>query len=251
MKTNSSKESGLAGRSLGRRDLLKLGATSAVVPVVLGPTAIFDKGNEEQAGQGVANELSAGPFALGYWNGAASSSIVDAHSMASGDPAFARFGAKIAMIGMADSGTAAASCGLDCLEVDLQIGASSYRTWSFAASPVLNVSSPSTYAVPVDKATGLHFSLRSLMGHGKGNPRTANLKLTTGGGARAAKLQAGYYVLAIGNNGHGFRINWAAHRISGDGTGQSLVLRREGAPVRDVPYLIFSVTLNSPGTQFV
>lgn len=251
MKTNSSNDSGLAGRSLGRRDLLKLGATGAVMPVVLGPTTIFDQSTGDQTVRTLANELSAGPFALGYWNGAAGSPIVDAHALASGDPAFARFGAKIAMIGMADSGTVAASCGLDCLEVDLQIGASSYRTWSFAASPVLNVSSPSTFAVPVNEASGLHFSLRSLMGHGKGNPRTANLKLSTGGDSRAAKLQPGYYVLAIGNNGHGFRINWAAHRISGDGTGQSLVLRREGAPVRDVPYLIFSVTHNSPGSQFV
>lgn len=251
MKTNSSKESGLSSRSIGRRDLLKLGATSAVMPVVLGPTTIFDQGTEDQVAASLVNELSAGPFALGYWNGTAGSSIVDAHSLASGDPAFARFGAKIAMIGMADSGMAAANCGLDCLEVDLLVGASSYRTWSFAATPVLNVSSPSTFAVPVDKASGLHFSLRSLMGARKGAPRTANLKLTTSGDARSAKLQAGYYVLAIGSNGHGLRINWAAHRISGDGTGQSLVLRRNSDLVRDVPYLIFSVELNTPGSQFV
>lgn len=251
MKTNTSKEEGLASRSLGRRDLLKLGATGAVMPVVLGPTTVLDQITPEDETLASVVDLPAGPFALGFWDGKAESAIIDARIAGKGDQAFAKYGATITMIGMADAGRAAADCGLQCLDIDLKMGEVSLRTWSFASSPVLNVSSPATFSVPVEKKTGLQFSLRSLIGRANGTPHTANLKLTTGGDHGVAKLHEGYYVLAVGNNGRRFRMNWAGHRIAGDGTGQSLVLRNGSEVVRDMPYLIFTVALNKPDQSFV
>jgi hypothetical protein len=235
-----------ARRAVGRRDLLKIGATSAVLPAVLGPATVTDK--RKPAGDSAKRELPAGPFSVGYWNGHPDSPLGSARSLLAGDPGFVRYGARLEMLGMASDMDPATFDRLQSLAVDIDMGAAPYRAWRFENAIVRNVSSPNAFSVPVDAKNGIMFSVEAVAAGLKGIPRAGGFRLSVGAESSVPKLQQGYYVIAIGERGRGLRVNWASYELVGDSTGQSISLHRNGKPVTDFPYVLFSVSLDRKST---
>lgn len=244
--TGNTRSAGLRGRPVGRRDILKVGATSAVMPVVLGPSALTEKRRVTDAAGD--KELPAGPFSVGYWSGDPDTALANARTLAAGDSRFAKHGARIEMLGMSPGADGQAT--LQSLAIDITMQPVNYRAWRYENTAVQNVSSPSSFSVPVDDKRGLTFTIESLAGRLTGVPQADTFRLSLGKEKTVAKLREGYYVIAVGAQGRSLRLNWAGYELRGDGTGQSMILTRNGQPVTDVPYVLFSVTHNS-GTRHV
>lgn len=229
----------LGSKSVGRRDLLKIGATSAVIPAVLGPAALVEKntGNKTASDR----HIPAGPTSIGYWSGSAEDGLVHAGSLASGDEQFKRTGARVTMIGMSPGLDARGQAQLQSLAVDVNLGPATFRAWRYEDTLVQNVSAPVAFSSPVDSRTGLGFTIQSLARGLSGVPESHELRLSAGKGAFAAKLREGYYVIAVGGRTRTLRVDWSTYELVGDGTGQSLLLYRNGKPATDFAYLVVSV----------
>lgn len=234
------KPTGFGRKAIGRRDVLKIGATTAVLPAVLGPAAISDRRAAQH--DTAERELPAGPFSVGYWSGARDSMLMSARGLERGDPTFVPHGARIEMIGMASGIDPAVFDRLKSLAVDIDSGPAPYRAWRVENTVVRNISSPNSFTVPVDEKKGIVFNVEAVAAGLNGIPRAGGFRLSIGNESRVAKLQPGYYVIAIGERGRGLRVNWASYEIHGDSTGQSVGLYRHGKPVSDFPYVLFSVS---------
>lgn len=232
---------GLGVRPVGRRDLLKLGATSAFIPAMIGPSAAIQRAGKPASAKAL-RDLSAGPFAVGYWSGAPDDAPVNARQLKSGDPALAQSGAVIEMIGMSEGEASRTGSRLQSLAVDILLGATAVRAWRYENTIVRNVSSPNAFTVPVDARSGISFSLNSATSGLSGVPKSGSFRLSTGNEASVPKLCTGYYVVAIGKSGHSLRVDWTGYALTGDSTGQSITLQRNGKPATSFPYLIFSVS---------
>ena len=239
---------GLKRRSVGRRDILKLGATSTVLPAMLGPVSLTERDLVAITKPKVsaAGEAPSGSISLGFWNGDPDTLVANARDLKAGDAKLAKTGAEIQMIGMGQGGDLAGQTRLRSLAVDMTFGVTPFRAWQYENSGVENVSSPSTFSLPVDSKQGLLFRVTAAYQGLSGTPGTRQVRLTPGKDATLAKLQPGYYVLAIGKAGRSLRVNWAAYEIAGDSTGQSFSLRKNGKPVNDFAYLIFTIGPKQP-----
>lgn len=233
----------LGGKSVGRRDLLKMGATSAVIPAVLGPAALVEK--HDTSSKSSTRGLPAGPVSVGYWTGDADDRLAHAGSLASGNAQFKSTGARVTMIGMSPGLDARGRAQLQSLAVDVNLGSATYRAWRYQDTLVQNVSAPVAFSAPVDSRTGLGFTIQSLARGLSGEPETHELLLSAGKGAFAAKLREGYYVVAVGGRTRTLRVDWDAYELVGDGTGQSLLLYRNGKPATDFAYLVLSIRPDS------
>lgn len=232
----------LKRRQVGRRDLLKLGATSAVLPAMIGPAITVDKPTKATttAHDDAESLAASGPLAIGYWSGNPDTEIVHARELSSGDASLANHQAEIQMVGMGHS-THESAATLQSLAVDLNVGQATYRAWRYDNTLVRNVSSPATFSVPVESKHGLTFTVSAVHGAMANVIRNGRFTLSTGKGSAVPKLRNGYYILALGKNGRKPKISWAGYEIAGDSTGQSFYLRKSGKPVTDFPYLIFTI----------
>lgn len=230
-------------RPVGRRDILKLGATSAVIPAVLGPVTLTERSQGETAKSvaKAAGEAPSGSLSLGYWSGDPDTLLANARNLKSGDASLAKTGAEIQMIGMGQGSDLAGQSRISTLAVDLTLASASFRAWQYANSGVQNVSSPSAFSLPVDSKQGLLLHITAGYQGLNGTPKTRKIRLSTGKESSLAKLQSGFYVLAVGKARRSLRINWSAYEIAGDSSGQSFSLRKNGKPVEDFAYLIFTV----------
>ncbi len=241
--TNAAHGKGLKARAVNRRDVLKLGATTAFIPAVVDPYALAGK-RRASAKTVAETELPAGPFSVGYWSGDPDTLLMSAKAIPAGNPEFARYGARVEMLGMCPLDDPAICAELQSLAIDIALEPSPYRAWRFENSSVLNVSSPAGFGVPVDDKKGLVFSVATLSKGLRGQPKAGGFRLSLGDEKSFAKLQAGYYVVAIGETGHGFRVNWGSYEIRGDDSGQSTALYRNGNLATDFPYVLFTVEVN-------
>lgn len=236
---------GLKGRNVGRRNILKLGATSAVLPAMIGPSVYSDKRQDSRTASGPDSLTASGPVSIGYWSGDPDALLAHARDLASGDAGLASTGAELQMVGMGQADNTSAAL-LQSLAVDLQVGQENFRAWRYDNTGVANISSPASYAVPVDKKLGLTFSVAATHNRLTNVVRKGGFRLSPGKEAGALKLRSGYYVLALGANGNKPRIHWAGYEIAGDSTGQSFYLRKNGKAVTSFPYLIFTIGPKRP-----
>jgi len=244
METKDDQRKALSGRPVGRRDILKLGATGAVLPAMIGPGVVKERRDSHTAA--AERIVPTGPVSVGYWSGHPQDSIVDARSLATGDPALATHGARIEMISMSPGVDALQRPKLQYIALDIRTGKLNYRAWRYENAMVSNTSTPATFTVQPDEHNGIDFSLRALSSGLSGAPRAGHFRLGTGSEPRVSRLQSGYYVIAIGSNGRKPRVNWSGCELNGDGTGQSIVMCRAGKPVTDVPYLLLAVQVAEP-----
>ena len=241
--TNKEHDQKLTSRAVNRRDILKLGAATTIIPAVVDPYSLTGK-RRPTAKTPVERELPAGPFSVGYWDGNPDSSLLSAKALSAGDPQFARYGARIEMLGMCPLDDPDSCARLQSLAIDINLQPSPYRAWRFENASVRNVSSPASFTVPVDDKKGLVFSVQTLTKGLKGRPKTGEFRLSLGAESSIAKLQPGYYVVAIGQSGRGFRVNWSGLEILWDDSGQSTALYRNGKIATDFPYVLFTVVVN-------
>lgn len=241
--TNTKNDQGLRTRPVNRRDILKLGAATAIIPAVIEPPTVAAK--PRPAAKAVTErELPAGPFSVGYWDGDPDSSLMSARALSEGNDQFARYGAKIEMLGMCPVDDPDSCARLQSLAIDINLHQAPYRAWRFENAPVRNVSSPAAFTVPVDDKRGLIFRVDTLTKGLKGRPKAGGFRLSLGSESSVAKLQPGYYIVAIGETSRGFRVNWGGYTILGDDSGQSTALYRNGKIATDFPYVLFTVSLN-------
>lgn len=241
--TNKGNDQRLRSRPVNRRDVLKLGAATAIIPAVIEPPILMAK-PRLAAKAPVERELPAGPFSVGYWDGDPDSSLMSARALPEGDEQFARYGAKIEMLGMCPVDDPDSCARLQSLAIDINLQPAPYRAWRFENASVRNVSSPAAFTVPVDDTKGLIFRVDTLTKGLKGRPKAGGFRLSLGSESSVAKLQPGYYIVAIGETGHGFRVNWGSYTILGDDSGQSTALYRNSKIATDFPYVLFTVAVN-------
>lgn len=241
---NKDNDGRLRSRPVNRRNVLKLGAATAIIPAVIEPPSLVAKTRPAAVKSIVDRELPTGPFSVGYWSGDPDSSLMSARSLSEGDQQFARYGAKIEMLGMCPVDDPDSCAKLQSLAIDISLSPAPYRAWRFENTSVRNVSSPAAFTVPVDGAKGLVFRVDTLTKGLKGRPKSGGFRLSLGSESSVAKLQSGYYIVAIGETGRGFRVNWGSYTILGDDSGQSTALYRNGKIATDFPYVLFTVSLN-------
>ena len=234
----------LSARPVGRRDILKLGVTGAVLPAMIGPGTVSER--RKTPTTTAERVVPTGPVAIGYWSGHPHEAIIDARSLSSGDPALAVHGARIEMIGMSAGADARHRPLLQSLALDIRTGKQSFRAWRYENAIVSNTSSPVAFTVPPDDRNGIDFSIRALVSGLSGTPKAGHFRLGTGSEPRVSRLRSGYYIVAIGKHGRAPKVNWSGCELNGDSTGQSIVMCRAGKPVADVPYLLFAVGVAEP-----
>lgn len=243
--TEGQRDYKLISRTVKRRDLLKAGAATAVIPAVIGP-ATGAHARASKANVAGERELAAGPFSVGYWSGDPDTTPMSAKAISAGDKQFARYGAKIEMLGMCPLDDDESVAHLQSLALDISLQPVAYRAWRFENTTVRNVSSPNTFSVPVDDKKGLTFTVTAASKGLSGVPKAGGFRLSLGKESSLAKLQAGYYVVAIGQRGRGLRVNWANYELRGDNSGQSIALYRNDKLATDFPYVLFSAAVDVP-----